>query len=315
MRKKIHLMLRNGLGLTQKEIAGFAIVLCLLMCYLFVHFTLYHYNYPQISVIDSAETARLQRLMDQMYSSNTFATTLVPFNPNMVNSEEWQALGLERYLAERIIKYRKKGGKFYEKQDLKKIYGFPEDLYEQLYPYINIPKERVLVKKEKPAKRVHKKRKYQPQAYYLEKQNEPKAKIFEINAAKPQHLMQVKGIGEKLAKRIINFRAKLGGFYHKLQIDKVYHLPPDVAEKLKECITLDTALIKKIPINFATVKELSRHPYIQYKMATIIVNYREQHGFYRQMQDLYAIKIFNPQQLQKIQPYLSFAASDKKNDL
>ena len=66
--------------------------------------------------------------------------TLFIFNPNTASQQDLQRLGIAPPIAQRIIKYRKKGGRFKKKEDLQKIYGFPEEKYKRLVSFVTIPK-------------------------------------------------------------------------------------------------------------------------------------------------------------------------------
>jgi competence ComEA-like helix-hairpin-helix protein len=58
------------------------------------------------------------------------------FNPNEINEESWMLLGFSEKQAQSIIKYRVKGGFFYKKEDLKRLYVVDDSLYVLLEPYI-----------------------------------------------------------------------------------------------------------------------------------------------------------------------------------
>ncbi|MDZ7777387.1 MAG: helix-hairpin-helix domain-containing protein [Bacteroidales bacterium] len=64
-----------------------------------------------------------------------------PFNPNNLPEEKWQAIGFSDKQISIIKNYEKSGGSFTRKGDLKRIYGIDEEEYQQLAPYIRIPKQ------------------------------------------------------------------------------------------------------------------------------------------------------------------------------
>jgi DNA uptake protein ComE-like DNA-binding protein len=74
---------------------------------------------------------------------------LSAFDPNLLNTEQWQALGLQKSLAQRIVNYCQKGGKFRTKKDLLKIYGFPAEEYARLSSYILLPDTLTYAEREK----------------------------------------------------------------------------------------------------------------------------------------------------------------------
>ena len=130
------------------------------------------------------------------------------FNPNAVSVDSLKLLGLPERLARTINNYRTKGGKFKSKEDLKKIHGFPDSIYQRLKPYIVIPATFSSGKKEAaPEKESFSKKQ--------EYKNKETLAAFDLNKADSLQLLQWKGIGPVLASRIVRFRNKLGGFVEK----------------------------------------------------------------------------------------------------
>ncbi|MDA0314771.1 MAG: helix-hairpin-helix domain-containing protein [Bacteroidetes bacterium] len=125
-------------------------------------------------------------------------------------------------------------------------------------------------------------------------------------------LQIVPGIGALTAGRIIKHREKLGGFIQVAQLNEVYGLKPEVIPLIWDYFDFDTAPIRKLSINLATVEELASHPYISYQEAKVIVAYRLQHGEYHESTDLLGIKIFKVDWIEKIDPYLSFNPIEKR---
>ena len=60
------------------------------------------------------------------------------FNPNEIGIDSWVKLGFSEKQAKSIIKYREKGGYFYKKEDLKRLYVVDDSIYNLLEPYILI---------------------------------------------------------------------------------------------------------------------------------------------------------------------------------
>ncbi|TAG86698.1 MAG: helix-hairpin-helix domain-containing protein, partial [Bacteroidetes bacterium] len=158
---------------------------------------------------------------------------LFEFDPNQISIEQWEKLGLRNKIAQNIRKYIEKGGKFRTKESLKKVYGFPEELFEELEPYINIPTEE---KTENIAEKKSKK--------------ENIIEIFDLNTADTTTLMQIRGVGLKTAQSIIKFRDKIGGFSSLDQLNEVYILKnrPEVVEEIKKYAKINEKIIKKVKL-------------------------------------------------------------------
>ena len=62
-----------------------------------------------------------------------------PFNPNTITEEEWLQIGLTDRQVRSIMNYKAKGGRFYSKSDVEKLYAISEEEYAQLEPFIVLP--------------------------------------------------------------------------------------------------------------------------------------------------------------------------------
>ncbi len=128
--------------------------------------------------------------------------------------------------------------------------------------------------------------------------------IIDINTADSTILMKLPGIGQGFARRIINFRNKLGGFYSVDQIGETYGLPDSTFRKLKNNFVVHSS-VKKININSATLEDLKAHPYIRFQIANSIVQYRLQHGVYKELTDLKNIMIISDPLFERLSHYIS----------
>lgn len=219
-------------------------------------------------------------------------TAFFNFDPNTISKDSLLLLGIYSNIADRIIKYRNAGGKFSKPGDLLKIYGFNEKLYAKLSPFIAI-------------KSVDSNEKQIKELSAVAKFDHSKS-IVNLNTADTTELKSLKGIGSKLAGRIVKFRNSAGGFYSIDQLTDVYGVKPELVMELKEKIQIDDNY-KKININTATAEELKSHPYIyKWNIANAIVNYRSKHGNYKQATDLMKTDLVSEELCRKIAPYLIF---------
>lgn len=219
----------------------------------------------------------------------TVSAKLFVFDPNQVSKEELKNLGFKEFLANRIINYRTKGGKFVVKSDLLKIYGMDSLLYQKIFPFINLPETSA---KEKSFDRLPSKEK-------------PGFVKFDLNKADTSQLIRIYGIGPKLSSRIIAYRGKLGGFVSNSQLSEVYGLDSIVVKELVAKSFIEESFRpRQININSATEKELGAHPYIKYKLAKAIVAYRAQHGSFKSVDDLKKISILDENSFKKMVPYI-----------
>lgn len=217
---------------------------------------------------------------------------LFRFDPNQLGLAEWRKLGLPEKPARTIINYRSKGGKFYKPEDLKKIWGLPIAFYEWVKDSIFItPGHKPVYANNYPVKKgtIYK-----------------RLLTININSADTSDWIALPGIGSKLASRIINFREKLGGFYSIEQVKETYGLPDSTYQKIVSFLQLGGP-VKRININTATKDVLKMHPYIKWKIANAIVEYRNQHGAYKSVEDLKKLVVIEKEVIKKISPYLTIA--------
>ncbi|MGA0558015.1 ComEA family DNA-binding protein [Larkinella sp. VNQ87] len=235
------------------------------------------------------------------------------FDPNTLDPEGWQRLGAPRWLAERIIRYRSKGGRFRQKEDLLKIYDFSPDLYAELEPYIRLVderqpygsnknySERLSASELNPANPMATRK----TAFTGERFSKSVVQPFDINTVDTTELIKLRGIGSKLAARIVKFRDGLGGFVSPEQYAEIFGLDSLAREELTKFGRIESPP-KKIAVNTATVEELDRHVYVSKRQAEVIVNYRTQHGPYSSAESLRTIRILDAKTIEKLKPYLEF---------
>lgn len=204
---------------------------------------------------------------------------LFPFNPNNLPVAQWQQLGLSLRQIKGIKNYEAKGGWFYTKADVQKMYTLKPQDYERLAPYIQLPQsnDRNAVKT---------------------------LKKVDLNTADSASLTQLKGIGPAFARRIVQYRKRLGGFHNKQQLKEVFGMDDMRYADIQGQFTLKPGGIKRINVNKAEFEDLKNFPYLSYKQMNAIVQYRKQHGDYESFEELRNVAILDEAVLKKIKPYI-----------
>jgi competence ComEA-like helix-hairpin-helix protein len=302
---------RSYFGFDKKDRLGACFVLILLLAiYALPKFFPKRSSFPiyedtaVLAAIDTLQITSARGSETDLYSENLVYvkknhapdfTKMKPFrfDPNTLDLEGWKDLGLPERNARTIINFRNKGGRFYRPEDLQKIWGLPAGFYEHVAAFIDIPPsfQQAQWKSEK-------------QAFNVSKKKES-VLFININDADTTALIALPGIGIKLASRIINFRNKLGGFYTTEQIGETYGVPDSTFQKIKHLFKINPQQIKRININTATKDQLKSHPYIKWNIANAIVEYRNQHGPFKEIDELKRILLIDDDLFQRISPYLS----------
>lgn len=235
---------------------------------------------------------------------NANAIALFSFDPNIASEDEFLALGIKPFLAERILKYRLKGGKFKIKSDFKKMYGLSEEKYAELLPYILLPETKAEIGKNKDPVVENSKPKYPD---VDQKYPKKEFKKGDINTADSVTLEKVYGIGFKLASRIIKYREKLGGFVSLVQLKEVWGLDSTAINEIeKKYEIVENFQPKKININNADFQVLKSHPYIGANKAKLILNFKKMHGTYYAIDQLKQIQAISAEEIGKLNPYIEF---------
>jgi hypothetical protein len=76
---------------------------------------------------------------DKSGSRNKFQPISGSFNPNGLSESEWMNMGLSAPQARTLKKYEAAGGRFYKKEDLKKVFVISEAFYAHIEPFVVIP--------------------------------------------------------------------------------------------------------------------------------------------------------------------------------
>jgi competence protein ComEA len=287
--------LRNGLFVL------FSLIILEIVFLLWIYFT------PSSNI--PVDLSKFQKEIDEFYAAaqkdsadNNFHVTghnlaeintkpeLFAFNPNNLPEAEWKRLGFSDKQIHVIKNYESKGGRFRSKADVKKMYCINAKQFSLIEPYIIIPSQTYLDTSR--SKSTYKK-------------YERPALIVDVGTADTIELLKLPAIGPAFARRISNYRDKLGGFYSINQVREVWGLTDSIFQIVAPHIVLkDSTNIRKINVNSADYKEFNIHPYIDNSLANVLVNYRMQHGHFRSMADLKKVPLLNEELYSKLARYL-----------
>ena len=308
LRKRYLITLKNAFDFSRAEQRGIVVLCVILLVLIGYYFFLSRYYtdkqeviLTENSVIDSF-LLQQQRYADsvQLSYQRTYSwkndyekkekQVFKPFAfcPDTMKGKDWMRLGFSEKQASQIEKYQSKGGKFFKKEDLKKMYCVSEETYKILEPYIHfLPSEKKNEKQETPiatAKYTHQ---------------------LELNKVDSLDLLKIPGIGVKIASQIISYRTKLGGFVHIDQLKEITFIDEERFAKIEPYLAVNIANVKKINVNEATISILVKHPYIDYYLAKSIVNQRDKKGKYASLQEMKKVLSLPEELYQKITPYLT----------
>ncbi|NOT37189.1 MAG: hypothetical protein HOP11_07405 [Saprospiraceae bacterium] len=224
--------------------------------------------------------------------SQTHSLDTFQIDPNTMSRKEARKIGIPDKVFNILEKFRNKGATFRTEQDLKKVYGINESLYNKIKVHIKIPEKTIFpnpkVKEESNYNAIQK-----PQI------------LLDINSASLEDWDKLHGIGIKLGERILKFKESLGGFYDTSQIREVFGLPDSTYQNIRKNLTCNK-IFKKLNINSSDLDELQEHPYITDRQAKFIIEYRRQNNRIHDLQSLKETNYFSESWFEKISPYLEF---------
>ena len=224
---------------------------------------------------------------------------LFEFDPNSADSIELSRLGLSPFAIKNVLKYRAKGGQFKTPASFSKVYGLSPDLFAELEPYIRISEQTPMNKKALSVKKTD--------SIGVENRRLPFKKYSEgtkvdVNVADTVELKKIPGIGSVIARNIVTFRQRLGGFYDLEQLLEVRFFTPD----LLKWFVLGETPIARIRVNQESLEELRAHPYLNFYQAKVIVEHRKKRGEIKSLSQLSLYEEFTEKDLVRLSAYFSF---------
>jgi DNA uptake protein ComE-like DNA-binding protein len=144
------------------------------------------------------------------------------FDPNTMDSITAIRLGIPSRQVMTLIRYRNKGGRFYRKEDLAKLYGLKKELVEKLIPYVVIKNVDRNITYRKMLDYNHQK--------FINRTGRDKEDVnknlnewnIDINLADEKQWAVKTKLSPAIIQNIIRYRNYLGGFTNLNQMKKVY---------------------------------------------------------------------------------------------
>ena len=314
---KLTRLTRDFFSLSKAEQYGIIVLVSLILLFTLLYFALPLLlgtpSYDNSKIIAQIEAFQKEQKsfrdslqIEKIQSSGQLSEALAkerlhpfPFDPNKLPRELWQKLGLTNRQIDVIKNYEAKGGKFYSKKDLKKLYSISEAEYNVLEPYITIKPLFSTTGDEIIGSRKH---------------NLHAMVVTEINSADTVQLKNNLNFPYWLGKRVVAYRTKLGGFYEKNQLLEVYGMKSKYFNKIKRYLVVDTSRIRKLCVNRVGFKQLLHHPYCNYQLTKKIFNARQKEGgSFSTRHQLHEIMGSDSLGL-KLQHYLYICASDLRDN-
>lgn len=232
----------------------------------------------------------------------TVSPALTTFDPNLADSAELTALGLPAHVVRNVLKYRQKGGSFSTPESFARIYGLTETQYEELKPYIRISESFARKPHRKKSAPVARDTLRRDTLRWPKAEKYPEGTLVDANTADTTELKKIPGIGSGIARAIVGYRTRLGGFCSLEQLQEIKYITPELLRWFK----LENDSVRRLDINRAGLDQLRAHPYLNFYQAKVIVEHRRKRGNITSLSQLSLYEEFTEKDLQRIAAYLRF---------
>lgn len=255
-----------------------------------------------------------EEIEDVSYAPQT--TRLFAFDPNTADSLTLLELGLRPWQVRNMMRYRAKGGRYRQPDDLRKLYGMTDSTFAALRPYIRIDSTAWvarrdslrLLKHERDSLRHVADSLWKDSMYTARRFHIKKDTIIELNSTDTTGLMYIYGIGKYVAKTIIWYRQDLGGYVSPEQIREIPALKglEIKFDTIIPHLTAEKDSITRLRVNYIGVERLQRHPYLSFTQAKAIYELRRNKFYLKSIDDLRGLNCLTDEDIRRIEPYLSF---------
>ena len=263
------------------------------------------------------------------FSNQSDEPVLFPFNPNNATKEDLMRLGLSPRVATTFVHFREKGGRFFKKEDFKKIYGIKESDYKRLEDYIELENDGAFS-----SKSYDRTPQYNQYNASKETQRTIELKPFDPNTATETELLSL-GLEVRTVKVLLKYREKGGQFRTKDDLKKIYNLSDIDFLRINSFVQIaenqiitkgylpnvqNNEAIKKsviqepvpVDLNRATMDDLLQLRGIGRTFALRIIEHRERLGGFTSLNQLKEVYGLPDSTLYFVMPFLRLISSPQR---
>jgi len=196
--------------------------------------------------------------MSKKSVTNMPAVRLFKFDPNTIDSMAALTLGIPPKQVKTLIHYREKGGRFYKKEDIFKLYGLDKSIAEKLFPMIELPS---IKESEKVfgLKKSYFERKGDSRLSLSAKNKDDFFWKIDINTADVHEWLNKTKLPFHIVQQILQYKNHLGGFSSVAQLNKVYGLRDTIYHVLRPHLVVQKnfkVILNSHTMNFEQWKSL-----------------------------------------------------------
>lgn len=262
------------------------------------------------------ETIVVDEVYDLDESVKSTHTRLFTFDPNTADSLTLIELGLKPWQVRNMMKYRAKGGRYRQPDDLRKLYGMTDSTFAALRPYIRIDSTAWVARRDSLRLLRHERDSLRHVADSLRRDSiftargyrVKKDTIIELNNTDTAALQYIRGIGPTVARHIVRYGQQLGGYISPEQIREIqalrdYKVPFD---SVIPHLTAERDSVSRMRVNYIGVERMQRHPYLSFTQAKAIYELRRNKFYLKSIDELRSLPCLTEEDIKRLEPYLSF---------
>jgi len=268
------------------------LLFCMLCLQALIHFG--DFTMQEQSGAHQEEYAALQKRIDSLQrASRSDKKHILPFNPNYLTDFKGYRIGMSPEEIDRLLTYRASGLFMNSAVEFQEVTRISDSLLLQISPYLQFPQK-------KPRTSVAKTSTVQRMTTTASKTN-----VGDLNAVTAHELLDIPGVNEQLARRIVSYRNLIRGYSLEDQLLEVYHLDEPTAHRILKSFPIRTLPeIKRLDVNEATFRQVLKLPYVDYTMTKRIFAYRDSVQHIHSLEELKKLDSFPLEKFDRITLYL-----------
>ena len=229
----------------------------------------------------------VQKQVDSLKGiAKTKKYTPKPFNPNFITDYKGYILGMSNEEIDRLHAFRAKDQWIRSAEHFQEVTQIPDSVLSSIAPFFRFPE----FTKNKKTKETR------------SKDYQSNVSRFDLNTVSVETLVSDFKLPSFLAKRIINYRKKIGMYRSCIQLEDIYGLR--IHQRKQLLLYCDTSVsYAKVDINEAAVKDMI-NPYVDFETALRIRDYRHENRKINNFQELKEIEGFPSEKINRIALYL-----------
>jgi len=268
------------------------LLFCMLCLQVLIHFG--DFNRQEPPGLHQEEYAALQKRIDSLQrASQSDKKRILPFNPNYLTDFKGYSMGMSPEEIDRLLTYRASGLFLNSAVEFQEVTGISDSLLLQISPYLRFrqKKARTPAAKSSTVQRMT--------------TTASNSNGGDLNAVTVHELLDIPGVNEQLARRIVSYRNLIRGYSLEDQLLEVYHLDQPTAQKILKSFPIRTLPeIERLDVNEATFRQVLKLPYVDYAMTKRIFAYRDSVQHIHSLEELKKLDSFPLEKFDRITLYL-----------